>query len=944
MSEPTTPALNREQQDMLSLLIVELQEQLDASLEDPAPDSPEAMATWLERRGSDLENLENAAQLIGLGALSAVCHHLRENLKAVSNQPDGEEVLILASSSPMYLLGYVQQLHSGEPDLEAIEGLLQFLSDPAWPLPPPDLEGLQKALAQPEWELHEESSAPTGPPHQAEASMLTLALSEDINPRLFEGLMLELPGQLEQFSETLSQFTQTRSLEALQRAQRITHTVKGSANVVGITGLANWMHYSEDLLDLLEEMTPKVPAGIDDLLMEVADTAASLLDHLLDATEPGEEAVEALQHLLDGYHRLAAGDLSAAQDRPTPEQPTAAEPETTEQATSTERSSPEPERAPEPTQIRVSEDGINRLLTLSGEASIGNHRLTTQTHQARHGVIQLQHLQHKLNQLTEELGQVIELRNLFANHALEDDQSLDPLELDRYNELHSFYHQLQEYAADANDLILGTKSELSSLDDLLQTQQRHQNDAQQQLLEMLSVPASQVESRLQRCVRQACRLTGKQVALHIEGGNTPLDRNTLQHLADPLMHLLRNAVDHGIESGEERAALEKPESGQLRLSFQSETQSTVIELSDDGSGFDHERILERAEALGLTPPEDAGTQWLESLVFLPGFSTREAVSQTSGRGVGLDAVAEQLKALQGQISVESEPGHGTRWRLVIPNRLIAEHQLLVQAGADKLSLSSRGVQQVVFMEPDQLSNKGDALFYRYDNQTFRVWHLSQVARLPGTESADTRQAQAVLMLQSSQGEVQGLLIDRILASREMVVKPLPAFCPELPGVLGATILGDGKVAPVLDAVALVESASQAVHRQAEPQMPSLSQARPLALIVDDSLSTRRSLVEFVTELGMDVVTARDGFEAIDRLRDRTPSLVLVDMEMPRMNGLEFTAHLRAQEALKDIPVIMITSRNTEKHRELAQTAGVDRYLNKPFSEVDLLNSIESSLH
>lgn len=934
-SESTIPALDREQQAMLSLLITELQEQLDTSLEEPVPDSPEAMRTWLERRSSDLENLENAAELIGLGGLSGVCRHLRENLRAVSTQPVNEDILMLASSSPVYLLTYVQQLQSAEQDSEAIESLLQFLSDPAWPLPTPDLESLQNALTQPEWEAPEQN-APAGPPHQASAEMLTLELSDDINPRLFEGLMLELPGQIEQFSETLSQFTQTRSLEALQRAQRIAHTVKGSANVVGVTGLANWMHYSEDLLDMLEQMAPSVPSGIDDLLMEMTDTAASLLDHLQDGTEPDDTAVNALQHLFDRYHQLAAGDLSTAPERPTTDEPTTAPPQGP--------ATPEPDRAPEPAQIRVSEGGINTLLTLSGEASIGNHRLTTQTHRARSGVVQLQQLQQKLNRLTEELGQVIELRNLFANHALEEDQTLDPLELDRYNELHSFYHQLQEYAADANDLILGTKSELSTLNDLLQTQQRHQNDTQQQLLDMLSVPASQVESRLQRCVRQACRLTGKQVELHIEGGHTPLDRNTLQQLADPLMHLLRNAVDHGIESTADRAAHNKPEQGQLTLRFQSETQTTLIELSDDGSGLDHERILQRAEALGLTPPADADAQWLESLIFLPGFSTRETVSQTSGRGVGLDAVAEQLKALQGQISVQSEPGIGTLWRLVIPNRLIAEHQLLVQAGNHTLSLSSRGVQQVVFMEAEQLSNEGDTLFYRYGEEVFRVWHLSQVARLPGTDCADTRRAQAVLMVQAGQGEVQGLLIDRILASREMVVKPLPAFCPALPGILGATILGDGQVAPVLDVVALVESASREMRRHTEPHLSSLPQSRPLALIVDDSLSTRRSLVEFVTELGLDVVTARDGFEAIDRLQERTPSLVLVDMEMPRMNGLEFTAHLRAQEALKEIPVIMITSRNTEKHRELAHTAGVNRYLNKPFSEVELLNSIESSLH
>lgn len=962
----TTPEHSQEQREILELLASELQEQLELSL-DPSAVETGGARERLERTATEVENLEHAAQLIGLTGLAGTCVHLCYNfneLKSQAEKAENAEVKLLLDSWPVYLLDYVQQLQEGRPSPDSVDALLNFLGEQswAWPLPKVEQALLRSQLQQPSLSLPETEYEAPEVPLKADLELMSLALSEDVNPSLYEGLMLELPTQVEQFSDSLARYSAHQSQDALDRAKRIAHTVKGSANVVGVAGLANFMHYSEDLLERLTgEAAPS--EAVADLLTEMADTAAALLDHLLDGTQPGESELDVLQKMLNHYHQTDDDEgtesrLSVARYEPlSVEEPAAdylATKDQNEAATQPDEALPA-QGTPDTyrSQLRIEEPKIHALLTLAGEASIGNHRLLTQTHRTQQTVQQLQLQQQKLFQLTDELGQLIEIRNLFAQqqgHGATD--QLDPLELDRYNELHSFYHQLQEFSADSRDLLNEAKGELRELEELTQSQHNNHQDNQTQLLDLLTLPAQTLSSRLQRCVRQACRLTGKQAQLTIMGGECRLDSQTLQKLTDPLMHLLRNAIDHGIETSEERRTHGKSPEGQLRLEFQPRGQATVVSLSDDGMGLDWDRI--HARALELQIPEadsEAYEQWLQSLIFLPGFSTRAQVSQTSGRGVGLDAVAEQIQQLKGRIQVTSQPGEGTQFSLEIPNTLIAEHQLLVNLGGQALALSSRGIEQVLFMDPEQLSNRKEQLFYRYQEQTIPVRHLAQLAPLPIPAATDTRQAQALLTLEISPGKTQGILVDQILASREMVVKPLPRYAPQVPGVLGATILGDGRVAPVLDCLQLVSQAETSdasgpdwLTHNVELEKELNQRQRPLALVIDDSLSSRRSLAQFVGDMGMDVITARDGFEAIEKLEEQHPSLVLVDMEMPRMNGLEFTAHLRAQETLRGVPVIMITSRNTTKHRKMASAAGVDRYLNKPFSEDELLRSIQESLH
>jgi chemosensory pili system protein ChpA (sensor histidine kinase/response regulator) len=592
--------------------------------------------------------------------------------------------------------------------------------------------------------------------------------------------------------------------------------------------------------------------------------------------------------------------------------------------------------------LRIKEETAQDLLRLAGESAISTNRLQTQVTDVKHQVQHISSLHNKLTQLTEEFGHLIEVRELFNSRSKNSsDDDLDPLELDKYNELHSFFHQLQEFAIDTRDAIYQTQGQLRALEDLTFEQQVTNRSSQNHLLEMRMIPANHFEARFQRCVRQACRLTGKQARFQLRGGDTMIDSRILHELVDPLMHLLRNAVDHGIESSSEREQSGKLIEGVVELQFTVQGQAIVIRVVDDGAGLQRERIAQKARELTITPPTDSNSEvtelWLKQIIFAAGFSTRDQVSQTSGRGIGLDMVADRVNELKGRITVDSKPNMGCEFSIRLPMPMIAEQGLLISSGKHNLAISSRGVEQLLFLEESALTNNGEQLRYRFNQQDIDVFHIAQLAQLPDVLTINAIDAHALLVVEALPGQRVGVLVDRVLASREMVIKPLTPFTPQITGVIGATVLGDGAVAPVLDVQELVLNMLQrgvnALDWMADALRISqqIVADKPMALIVDDSLSTRRSLAQFVGDMGMEVRTAKDGFEAIEILQEHTPQIMLVDMEMPRMNGLELTAHVRANESTKHVPVIMITSRNTEKHRNLAAAAGVDTYLNKPFS-------------
>ncbi len=480
--------------------------------------------------------------------------------------------------------------------------------------------------------------------------------------------------------------------------------------------------------------------------------------------------------------------------------------------------------------------------------------------------------------------------------------------------------------------------------ELLVNQERMHKRNQEVVMETRMVPVETIVPRLQRVVRQTCRFTDKQAALKVIGADTLIDSDILDQLIDSLMHIIRNAIDHGIEAPATRLEKGKPAQGQITITVSRRGDSILLVCEDDGTGLDYQTLRSKAAQLRLL---DSGVEideeLLTNLVFRAGFTTRETPSQVSGRGIGLDAVQNTISALKGSLNLSSRPDAGCRIEIRLPLTLVTVHALLVKSRGQSLAISSHGVEQIVPPGDGEYAATDHGLEYRHGDNVYHAHELEGLLQRPVAGHLEHRTT--LLVRDDSDGSLCAIALDQVTATRDLVVKQLGRYVPGLPGIEGATILGDGSISPVIDIPDLLRRAGKLDNpifskpgEQAE-QGPD----KPVALVIDDSLSARRALEQFVSDLGFEAVPARDGLEGVEILTRTRPDIVLVDMEMPRMNGLEFVTHLRAEQRSRKIPVIMITSRATEKHRNQAKTAGVDVYLTKPYQEDVLHEHIQQLL-
>ena len=605
--------------------------------------------------------------------------------------------------------------------------------------------------------------------------------------------------------------------------------------------------------------------------------------------------------------------------------------------------------------INLPEKTAQELLRLSGEMQISNNQVNAQISSIESS-IQLTDRYHKqIKHMAAELEAMVQTQSALRAASMKyADNEIDPLEMERFSELHTFSHRLLELTTDSFETVTNIDQQIKELTGLMHSQRQLNNDNQSMLLEMNLLPVSTLSSRFLRCVRQTCRLTGKSAKLAISGEQLLMDSRVLNRIADPIMHLLRNAIDHGLEDNPEiRESQGKPSEGRIALSFTNKGDSVEIICKDDGSGLNYDKIRANALKRGLIDNKTAtNTGLLNQIILMPGFSTRNIATQTSGRGIGLDSVVSEIRSLKGNMSVSSEEGQGCQFIITVPTSILTSHALLAQC-RDRhtfrtYGIAARGIKQVLYVDEEEIIRRDGHLSYVLDDEEIPVQTLSE---LLGIISLEAESIGTVLIAERHDGTPVAIGVERISASQDLVIKPLNRFSYQVPGVVGATILGDGSVSPVIDLNELPGmSLSQEELNMLQEQRARMIiaekanfSAPPAALVVDDSLSARRSLAQFVSDLGMEVYTAKDGFDAINAIEEKKPSLMLVDLEMPRMNGLELTAHIRARQEYKDIPVIMITSRSTSQHKQMAADAGVNTYLTKPWSDDELMSCIKKEI-
>jgi len=426
-----------------------------------------------------------------------------------------------------------------------------------------------------------------------------------------------------------------------------------------------------------------------------------------------------------------------------------------------------------------------------------------------------------------------------------------------------------------------------------------------------------------------------------------MDRSVLERMIAPLEHMLRNALDHGIESKEQRAASGKPESGTIKLSVAREGGDIVLRMKDDGAGIDPQRIRDKAVAQNLIT-QDAQLSHSDTLqlIMAAGFSTAEQVTQISGRGVGMDVVASEIKQLGGLIAIESELGQGTEFVVRLPFTVSVNRALMVSTGDDFYAIPLNTIEGIVRVSPYELEEyyQENAPAYRYADRDYKLQYLGSLLHNAHQPKLKGQPLPLPVILVRGTDQPMALQVDSLMGSREIVVKSLGPQFGDVHGVSGATILGDGSVVVILDLPALIREESAGVLDVLDAQVEGVQKNdTPLVMVVDDSVTVRKVSTRLLERNGMDVITAKDGVDAIAQLQDTKPDVMLLDIEMPRMDGFEVATLVRHDERLKDVPIIMITSRTGQKHRDRAMSIGVNDYMGKPFQEQELLQRIETIL-
>jgi chemosensory pili system protein ChpA (sensor histidine kinase/response regulator) len=603
--------------------------------------------------------------------------------------------------------------------------------------------------------------------------------------------------------------------------------------------------------------------------------------------------------------------------------------------------------------VKVSADLLEELVNLAGETSISRGRMEQQVSDLGISIEEMDSTIQRLQEQLRRLDIETEAQVLFRQEQMAQHEGFDPLEMDRYSQLQQLSRSLIESASDLMDLKFTLADKTRDTETLLLQQSRINTDLQEGLMRSRMVPFSRLVPRLRRIVRQAATELGKEVDFELDNVEGELDRSVLERMVAPLEHMLRNAVDHGIETPDERAKAGKPEAGRIVLSLGREGGDVMLRLADDGRGINLQRVREKAIERGLMSADaHLSDQDIIQFILHAGFSTADKVTQISGRGVGMDVVHSEIKQLGGSMFIDSNWGEGTEFIVRLPFTVSVNRALMVQIGDDLYAIPLNTIEGIVRVSPFELEHyyQDEQARFEYAGENYLVRYLGTMLDSDSNPKLDGQSLPLPVVLVRSTENTVALQVDRLLGSREIVVKTLGAQFSAVRGVSGATVMGDGSVVVILDLHAMIReqlALGLGTSVLLEPFRVNAAndedQAEKTVMVVDDSVTVRKVTSRFLEREGFIVITAKDGVEALQLLQDHIPDVMLLDIEMPRMDGFEVAKNIRTSSRLKDIPIIMITSRTGEKHRDHAFSLGVNKYLGKPYQEDLLLSSIRDLL-
>jgi chemosensory pili system protein ChpA (sensor histidine kinase/response regulator) len=772
------------------------------------------------------------------------------------------------------------------------------------------------------------------------------AFSDELDPDLLPVFLEEGADLLPQVGAALrawqgnpSDFSHAHSL------QRVLHTVKGSARMAGAMRLGQHAHEIETHIENMAHAGSASPHAFEELLAHY-DHALLLFEQLQNPDAKPAEVAPAAPGAQPAVPALAPAGAAAA---PAPAMPAAA---AASQVPFHRRAEDAESAAAKTPLVRVRADILDRLVNQAGEVSIARSRLENEVNNLR---TSLSDFQENLGRLRRQLREVeMQAESQIASRmSIAGEREFDPLEFDRFTRLQELTRMMAESVNDVASFHEGLMRSVDSANADLNQQARMTRDLQQDLMRVRMVPFASISERLFRVARQSAKEVDKRVNLDIRGGAVEMDRSVLERMAAPFEHLLRNAIVHGVETRTERAAQGKEETGELLVQVSQQGNEVVLEFSDDGAGLDLERIRAKARRVGLIGEDEVSDADAVKLIFEPGFSTADTLTELAGRGVGMDVVQSEAQALGGRVETRSEAGKGTRFTIRLPLTLAVTQVVLVSAAGRTHALPAGMVEQVLQMKEGALAEASARGAVVMQGQHIGLRYLPNLLGERAAQPVQQRSS-PVLMLHSGGARI-ALHVDEIVGNREVVIKNIGPQLARMPGIAGATVLGSGEIVLILNPVALqlhvdanpeLEQATQRINAPSGAAAAAQEAARAASatiMVVDDSLTVRKVTQRLLEREGYSVMLAKDGVDALEQMQDRQPDLMLVDIEMPRMDGFDLTRNIRGDERTREIPIIMITSRSADKHRNYAMQLGVNAYFGKPYQDTILLGAIAGLL-
>lgn len=746
---------------------------------------------------------------------------------------------------------------------------------------------------------------------------------------LLDSIVQEAGDNLSEFGKKLLLLESSKGAdkELVDSLFRAAHNLKGLSKIIHIQKMATLAKCMENILDEIRNNTRTASRETVDILLEASDVIKdSILPAIAERKPVDADITQALKKFQPLFAQQPASTRQTqitAKPEPAPPAPQAS-PLPAIPANTTAIVKKVKKEALASQTLRISLEKLDSLMNLAGELVIGRSRLEEK-------LSDLFTVNHELRRVRRNIQEFVRknpaIRETKLDNTLEDIGRINIVISDIINEL----------AASTENVSTLT------------------NRLQENVMKARMVPISQLFDKFPRMVRDLCAELKKDIHLNIEGETTEIDKMLVEEIADPLMHLIRNAVDHGIESSERRSELGKPAEGTITLRAYHSSSQMVIEVEDDGAGVDAEKIRDAAIAKGVMKEEDAASlpdEQMMNLIFHAGFSTAKKVTDISGRGVGLDVVKDKVTKFKGTVTVDSVVDRGTKFQIRLPLTLAITNVFLVMKNNETFAIQVSSIREIIFVPVSEITQIGSRKAYNLRGQTLFVLRLEDVLDMPEEEWEE--KAEVPLIVVGSEEQQIGLLVDKLAGKREVVIKSVGDYLKNVKYTIGTTILGNGKVALILDIQNIIDAMNLGMLSESGPVLKKLpatketisenkGKRRYSILVAEDSPSIRKRLAQILGEEGFDVTEAEDGSVALEIARKAQFDLVSTDIVMPHMDGYELTRNLRKLPQYKNIPVIMVTSKSEKIDRVKGFDAGADDYITKPVDKTALLNTIRNNL-